>query len=225
MAGVNNPPNLKPLIDNQSTTQSSELTAAAQAISAGVEVSKQAVSAKIDAAKASLETKANQTQQAVIDESAATQAAIAQSVVDSEMVTNTAKTEVLTALDEKQLFIVGAVNEAIKNGLFNYGDFSVLKSSGVKKTVDMRFKLEEEVIYSRSGAGVIGYYEVKSNSLRMELWVDGALVVSPAEYDGVFIDKDSTPKQLRYFESVLIKGYNTNSAATASVVYDDWKIS
>lgn len=113
MASVNNPPNLKPLIDSQSATQSTELTAV----------------------KASLEAKESQTQQAVNDASNATQNAITQSFIDSEAVTNAARDLVISELTQQVNTLTTAVNGIPKSPIKSIQRGSSGGTQGVYKDV------------------------------------------------------------------------------------------
>lgn len=90
MAGVNNPPNLKPLIDNQSTAQSTELTAAAQAINTSIDTAKAELVAESNSAK----TVVNEAKTQIIDDAQAKSEALA-GVVEA------AKNAVLDDISEK----------------------------------------------------------------------------------------------------------------------------
>jgi len=120
MAGVNNPPNLKPLIESQSTAQSNELTAAEQAITA-----------KVDAAKEQLLIKGSETQQRALITHNEMRAEIVQSFADSEAITNAARDEVLLAIGSLSLSPI----KSIQRGSVSVNGSVVVSAVDVSKSV------------------------------------------------------------------------------------------
>lgn len=103
MAGVNNPPNLKPLIDAQSAEQALDFSWL-KSIAAGNKL-------KLEKANTDLAA----VHESVNSSSAATQNAVAQSVVDSAAATNAARDLVISELTQQVSTLTTAVNAIPKS--------------------------------------------------------------------------------------------------------------
>ena len=103
MAGVNNPPNLKPLIENQSAEQALDFSWL-KSIAAGNKL-------KLEKANTDLAA----VHESVNSSSAATQNTVAQSAVDSETATNAARDLVISELTRQVSTITAAVNAVPKS--------------------------------------------------------------------------------------------------------------
>ncbi|MDN3486868.1 hypothetical protein QL989_16135 [Pseudoalteromonas sp. APC 3224] len=103
MAGVNNPPNLKPLIDAQSAEQALDFSWL-KSIAAGNKL-------KLEKANTDLAA----VHESVNSSSAATQNAVTQSVVDSAAATNAARDLVISELTQQVSTLTTAVNAVPKS--------------------------------------------------------------------------------------------------------------
>lgn len=101
MAGVNNPPNLKPLIDNQSAEQALDFSWL-KSIAAGNKL-------KLEKANTDLAA----VHESVNASSAATQNAVAQSIVGSAAATNAARDLVISELTQQVNTLTAAVTAAV----------------------------------------------------------------------------------------------------------------
>lgn len=101
MAGVNNPPNLKPLIENQSAEQALDFSWL-KSIAAGNKL-------KLEKANTDLAA----VHESVNSSSAATQNAVVQSAVDSEAATNAARDLVISELTQQVNTLTAAVTTAV----------------------------------------------------------------------------------------------------------------
>lgn len=130
MAGVNNQPNLKPLIDNQSAAQSTELTAAEQAINSSIDSAKTELSAKSDSVKVAV----NAAKTLIIDDAKVKTDAL---LVVVEAAKNAVLADISEKINELQLAVDAPKSpiKSIQRGVVGMAD-SIYKTVNIA-TVDL----------------------------------------------------------------------------------------
>lgn len=201
MASVNNQPNLKPLIDDQSAAQSSELTAAAQAINTSVDSVKAELSAKSDSVKAAIDAA-----KALITNDAQLKAdALGLALSESSNSINSAMESVRVSADfdiynPKTLNSLDAINRSLPK--------LEVRSSSMEK------------VYGRAGGGALTYLRVHDR-IAFDVFIDGVKVFDK-QYSREQVYSELIPNvipYLKYKNSVEIYA----NTSTYPLQFIDWR--
>jgi hypothetical protein len=206
MAGVNNPTNLKPLIDAQTQKIDTDNYWRFESVKEKIAESQQVVEVAISESNAGIEQKLESAK-------ATTQNAIAQSVVDSESATNAARDLIISNLGIK--FDEGAD--------FDIYHPKTLNTLGLNKYVP---KLQVtsnvmEKVYGRVGGGAITHLRIHDRIV-FDVFIDGVKVLDK-QYNGNQVYSNLIPSvipYLKYKNSVEIYA-NTNNY---SLEFIDWRV-
>jgi len=176
MAGVSNQPNLKPLIDEQTSKIDVDNYWRFKNIEDKVSESKQVVEVAISESNAGIEQK-------IQSAKTANQAAIAQSTVDSEAITNAARD-----LIAGQLTLLGEEIETLKSELqlfkdnADFGLYKPIENLNINPVGTLPIisfsaaTAEIETVYFRNGKGAITHL-ITHDGHELQVFVDGVLVI------------------------------------------------
>lgn len=203
MAGVNNQPNLKPLIDEQTEAQKLDFSWL-KSVAAANRTKLDQTLEDLAAANQGIDT----TQQAVASAKAETM----QTVIDKQAITDAA----VTAAKDALLADLLAKNTALMTELSDIkakSDFDV-KSIGKIQTESMAINHADlnGVIFSRSGKGAITYVK-GSHRNTVKIIADGVLVldfngVASSDFNRDFLTSDGV-EYIKYYKSIEIQATPT----------------
>lgn len=217
MAGVNNPPNLKPLIDAQSAEQALDFSWL-KSIAAGNKLKLE--KANTDLAKANADLAA--VFESVNSSSAATQTAVAQSAIDSESATNAARD--LVAGQVTQLAAEVDALKAEMQTVKTFADFDVNAVSNIDyRIIQIPHADLNGLAYSRQGKGILKAV-AGSHRNDVKIYADGKLVI---DFAGVtssdtrrsFITSGGA-EYIKYFESIEVYATPVSSSGQTFTISD-----